>query len=437
MSGREFDAVGAALADTFDLVPLDLPGFGDEPTTGGVTVEDMVASVVRRIGEHAPSRWILVGHSMGGKIASIVAAHTIAGRVGLFGLAGVVLLAASPPSPEPMGDDRRAEMLGWAADGRLHRSAARAFVDANVGAPLDPAADDRAVADVLRTDGEAWTAWLERGSREDWSEVVGTSDVPAVIVAGGADGDLGADAQRRLNGPVYPSADVIVLEGAGHLLPLERPAEVAEVIRTFWDSWAGRGPAVPEDFARTIASPRTSARTRSLLAARALADAPGYEPRALSAAQLDTLRVLADVVVPQDAPAIDLAVRLDVQLADGLGDGWRNAALPPDPEAYRLGLDALASLGALDAPGRQALVASAADGRFSAPTSAFSPEQIAAWLGDVRVDLVRLWLAHPATMSRIGYDGVANGGDGTRFPGFQRIGADEHEGWEPRMETAR
>jgi pimeloyl-ACP methyl ester carboxylesterase len=469
-SALEFEGLRERLAETLDVVAIDLPGFGDaaDDTRGGVTVDDMVRQVAQRIHENGATRWLLVGHSMGGKISSVVASQTLSGANGLYGLAGVVLLAASPTSPEPMDEERRETMLGWAADGRLDEAAAREFVDANVGAPLDPADDVRMTTDVRRASREAWLAWLEQGSREDWSPDVGVLDVPALIVAGGADGDLGPEAQRALNGRTYPRARHLVLDGAGHLLPLERPDEVADAVDAFWRHEAGRAPSPSPDFSATIAGPRTSAKTRGILARRALADDPRYEPRVLTVEQLRTLRVLADVVVPQDAGirAIDLAARVDAQLARGEGDGWRNADLPPDPEAYRLALDALADFADRTAAQQVELVTAIVagdpdpelqhhgdsgggsshhgdqpDGGDDAPepeeAHPLSVEQLTAWFEDCRVDLVRHWLSHPATMEQIGYDGFANGGDGVRMQGFRRLGADEREGWEPRMEMAR
>ncbi|WP_216819810.1 alpha/beta hydrolase [Frondihabitans sp. 762G35] len=437
LSARAFDRLGDALGDTFDTVALDLPGFGDAPASSGTSVDDMVGHVIRAIRRHAPTHWILVGHSMGGKMATLVAARALAGERGVFGLAGVVLLAGSPPTPEPMDDDRRAEMISWAADGPLDAEAARTFVDGNVGAPLDAEADALVVADVRRSSPEAWTAWLERGSREDRSGDVGILPVPALIVAGGSDGDLGLEAQRSLNGPVYPRAEFLTLDGAGHLLMLERTDEVAEAIRRFWHDTAGTGPVVPADVARTMASGRTSSRTRGILAGRALADDPAYRPRVLDDVQLATLRAVADRTVPQPGESIDLAARLDTGLADGATDGWRNVALPTDVEAYRLALDALADFPSLDPDAQDARLAAVVDETFEPPTATLTAAQLALWFEDCRVDLVRLWLAHPATQALIGFDGFANGGDLVRIQGFLRLGADEKESWEPRMGSTR
>lgn len=284
LDGRAFDALGRELADIADVVALDLPG-GSE-----TSLEAMTTSVIRRIRAHGASRWLLLGHSMGGKIASLVASRTVAGRSGLFGLAGVVLLAGSPLSPEPMAEERRSAMLGWVTDGPLDVEQAREFVEQNVGAPLPPEVDAEVMAELRRYSPTTWRDWLEHGSREDCAALAALGSVPALLIAGGEDGDLGADAQRRLNGSLYSRGRLLTLAGAGHLLPFERPAEVAAAIRTFWQEEAGTTPVVPADVATTTTSART---------------------------------------IPQENGRIDLAARVDAQddaqvnaqLADGQGDG--------------------------------------------------------------------------------------------------------------------
>lgn len=432
LSGAEFGGLSERLAGEIAVVAFDLPGFGAGTAASGTSVEEMVEFVIRKIRAHGSTRFLLLGHSMGGKIATIVASRTLAGTAPIFGLAGVVLLAASPPSPEPMPEDKREQMIGWAVDGPLSAASAREFIDSNVGEPL-PAADDAlAVADVQRASPEAWRAWFQRGSREDWSGKVGELRMPALIISGGADGDLGASAQHELNGAVYSDARFVTLEGAGHLLPLERPADLAELIRAF--ARDATGPAIAPDVARVIASPRTSSRTRGILARRALVDDPSTVPRALDPAQLATLRAVAQRVVPQGRPAIDLALRLDAQLADGQGDGWRHATLPADIDAYRLALDALDGFDALSDSDQDAQLAGIADG--SAEVSGrLTAEQLTAWFEDARADLVRVWLAHPSSLAHIGFDGFANGGDGERKQGFELLAAGEREAWEPALPT--
>lgn len=128
---------------------------------------------------------------------------------------------------------------------------------------------------------------------------------------------------------------------------------------------------------------------------------------------------------------VDIALRLDGLLAAGRGDGWRFAALPPDAQAHATALDALTGFEAIDEASRDERLVAIADGSFTSAESPWSAAQWHAWFEDLRSDLVQLWLAHPATLARIGFDGFATGGDGSRLEGFDRLGAGDREAWEP------
>jgi pimeloyl-ACP methyl ester carboxylesterase len=428
-SSEEFALLRSELAGTLDLVGIDLPGFGRSPASIGTSVEEMAIRVERAIGSSGATEWALLGHSMGGKVATVVADRTMSGANGLFGLRAVVLLAASPLAPEPMAEDRRASMLAWAEHGPIRADHAAEFVDANTASTLPPDRHQTAVDDVRRTDPEAWQDWLLRGSREDWSVEAVPNPVPALVLAGAEDGDLAADAQRRLTLPHWPAGELHEVAGAAHLLPWEQPVAVAERIRTFWVRRIAVGPVVPADTARVIASPRVSARSRSALAVRSLSDDPEAAPAALTPRQLETLRAVAHVLVPQPGPLeVDLALRVDARLAAGSGDGWRPDGMPTDVEAYRAALDVL------DGPARgddlAQVLAEIGAGRYRAD-GPLDPGQLRAWSEDAGVDLVQQWLAHPATMAAIDYDGYANGGDGVRKQGFRLLAADTREAWEP------
>jgi hypothetical protein len=222
-------------------------------------------------------------------------------------------------------------------------------------------------------------------------------------------------AQRTLRGEtsLFGLVGVVPLES-------EEPADVEQSVRRWLHDSADRGPVVPDDFARVLASEHTSARTRGTLAARALGDDPAYAPRALSPEQLTTLRAVARRVVPQggtERAEIDLAARVDAQLADGVGDGWRHDGQPVDVEAYRAALDDLAGFADLPLAEQEARLRDLGGDL---------------WFEDCCTDLVRQWLAHPATMSRIGFDGVANGGD-SRHQGFTLLTLGSRDDWEPAM----
>jgi hypothetical protein len=64
-----------------------------------------------------------------------------------------------------------------------------------------------------------------------------------------------------------------------------------------------------------------------------------------------------------------------------------------------------------------------------------SPRQMMLWFQDVRAEIVRQWMATPAAMAAIGYDGFAVGGDGPRKQGYTRTAAADIEQWQHAPET--
>ena len=88
----------------------DLRGFGESPAPGEgwahYTVDAMADDLHGLLGRLSLGRFIVVGHSMGGKVALALAARQPAG------MAGLALLAPSPPTPEPMEPAERARLLG-------------------------------------------------------------------------------------------------------------------------------------------------------------------------------------------------------------------------------------------------------------------------------------------------------------------------------------
>ena len=238
-SSAAFNPLRKHLGDAFEVIAIDLPGFGDRDTERNTTVRGMSDIVIGVIRARAARRWLLVGHSMGGKIASVVASRAIRGEQGLFGLVGVVLLAGSPPSAEPMDETQRRQMIEWVEHGPIDDACANTFIEVNIGAPLAEAEKSTAMTDLRRCSPHAWRAWLERGSREDWSDAVGVLPLPALIIVGGEDAHLGEAGQRVTNMRVYPHAKLISLKGAGHLLPLEKSEAVANAIGGFVSGISG------------------------------------------------------------------------------------------------------------------------------------------------------------------------------------------------------
>ena len=212
----------AMLGEDHPTLALDLPGFGKAAAAPGpytvAAYADHVEACVRALGVDG---FVLVGHSMGGKVALALAARRPRG------LRSLVLLAPSPPTPEPIEDDARAALIaGWAQYGAASQTLAR-----SAARPLSDAQRRLAIDDIMLSGKAAWTAWLEHGSREDISAEMPGVAVPVAVLSGTCDRVIPtAVIEREVAGRVA-DARVTTVPGAGHLLPVEAPDAVAAAIR--------------------------------------------------------------------------------------------------------------------------------------------------------------------------------------------------------------
>ncbi len=411
-SAREWREVVATLGPQVHTLALDLPGFGGSAHLPGYTVTEMADAVADLIASLHLDRYLLVGHSMSGKVAAVLAARRPSG------LAGIILIAPSPPGPEPMAPGKREKML--AALGALQPDdhlRARDYVTKYEERVLTEDVLARATEDVLRMNRAAWTAWVERGSLEDWSARIGILTLPTLLVTGDRDTSLGLAVQQQTTLPHLPNAITKVIPECGHLPPMEKPHELAALISEFLATLS-----IPQPYLNFIHSDRVSPRTRELLLERT--KPRSATPRALTEGQMTTLRAVVARVIPQPQNPIDLAGFIDERLAAGHTDGWRYDVLPPDREAYAASLDELAtqSFATLPAADQDAILHQI----VSTPS-----EPQARWFEDLRADAVKFWMSHPQTLAHIGYSGIGIGGAHTPHAGFVTLDPGAVEPWEP------
>jgi pimeloyl-ACP methyl ester carboxylesterase len=215
-SGQEFNRLRQLLPASTLLLSPDLPGFGQQaaPTGFDYSVESYTDWVAGFIEEQQLDEYVVLGHSMSGKFALVLAARQP------VGLRGLLLVAPSPPTPEPISDEGRAASL--AAYGK--REEAEKTFATITNRPLPEAVRQQVIADNLRTSHAAWDAWLNSGSKEDISGLMPAIQVPCQLLVGENDRAIPLEAQRRQTLPLLPTGTPLtVVPGAGHLLPLEAP----------------------------------------------------------------------------------------------------------------------------------------------------------------------------------------------------------------------
>lgn len=217
-SARSWVPLVDDLGAGFACVAPDVPGFGNTPPPAVPSLDTYADWLIAAAGGEP---WWAVGHSMGGKIALAAAVKRPPG------LAGLILIAPSPPTPEPMTEDDRAASLAAYGDPRLARRTI-----GHVSTRLPPVMREIAIDDELRVAEPAWRWWLKIGSRDDISLATAGIDMPVLVIAGDDDEVMGpATAPGVAHGLRHGKLHVIA--DAGHLVPLERPRAVAERIAAF------------------------------------------------------------------------------------------------------------------------------------------------------------------------------------------------------------
>ncbi|KAJ7481443.1 Alpha/Beta hydrolase protein, partial [Mycena latifolia] len=243
-SPRTYSALAARLAPDFPLVLPALRGWGAstgpaDPSAYGAAASaaDLAALVAHLQSNASAGRFfehglVVVGHSMGAKIAQVLAA-----RGALRGLLrGLILLGPAPLGRLELPPDVRAQQrAAYASRDAAEQVLRHVVLGSDVGADELRALVD----DSMRGSEHARMAWPEYGMQEDYEGLVADGGaeglrIPVAVVVGGVDK---IEPAERVDEKVVQvlrkagaSVKMTVLDGVGHLIPVEAPTEVEDII---------------------------------------------------------------------------------------------------------------------------------------------------------------------------------------------------------------
>lgn len=225
------------LSRSHDVVALDLPGFGQSDLPPALTADVLPGVVVGLMDALGLGRVTLIGHSMGGAVATVVAA-TRPERVDRL-----VLLDAAGFDLAPADRPWLLRVVGSEAGGALARLPRKRLF---VTFALRQVFHDRARVTPERVD--EYLAPLERPGAIDsmrsllaprglqafspFAEIARRVRAPALVVWGRDDAWIPlADADRFVG--TLPAGHKVVLEKCGHVPQEERPVDVTRLIEAF------------------------------------------------------------------------------------------------------------------------------------------------------------------------------------------------------------
>jgi pimeloyl-ACP methyl ester carboxylesterase len=224
-SSRTWDLVIDRLKTDFRCIAYDQRGWGDsdKPETG-YSIQDLANDAEALIQTLELTRYVLIGHSMGGKAAQLLASKRPAG------LEALILVAPAPPTPINLTEAERNQRIQ--AYGSRE---AMEFVIQNVltAVPLSDQIREQVIEDTLMGAAPAKHAWPEKGLLEDISGAVRDISVPTLVLAGENDQVEKIEVLERELIPNILTGRVTTIPKTGHLSPLEVPDKIASQIRTF------------------------------------------------------------------------------------------------------------------------------------------------------------------------------------------------------------
>ena len=232
--GRNFTTAAKAIADTHTSTLVDLPNHGDSAWTDEFSYVDMADAVADtlRQGAAANGPVDLIGHSMGGKTAMVLALRhpDLVDRL--------VVVDISPVASDNGGEFDH--LLGSLKKLDLDALSSRTDADEQLQEPIPNAGTRGFLLQNLRStaDGYAWQPNLDllHGSLRqigDFPDLTGsTFDGPTLWVGGSESAYITDEAEPRMR-ELFPGTRRVTVKGSGHWVHSEKPQEFASILQAF------------------------------------------------------------------------------------------------------------------------------------------------------------------------------------------------------------
>ena len=196
----------------------DQPGYGHTPSVEPYDLEQ-VAAALRRLIDTLDGPVILVGHSMGGMVAQEAYARDPTG------IAALVLgftSAAFPRGGSDFARDFVAARVGPLDEGKSMADIAARLMPTMRGSRSDPEGLAHAQKIMSEIAPDTYRKAVRLLTTFDRKADLARIAVPVLLVAGSDDRTAPASVMERMAKDI-PRAELVTLEGCGHLGPMDQP----------------------------------------------------------------------------------------------------------------------------------------------------------------------------------------------------------------------
>lgn len=225
LDGRMWRAQATAFAPDHRVIVPDMPGFGSAPLPDGTpSIDDLANAIVAYCKSGGVERPLVAGCSMGGYIALAIA------RLHPAFAGGFALVDTRATADSQDGKRARYEMVERARHegaGFLQESSPPVSTQTASQRPEAVAFIKSMMVDA--TAAGIMVAQRAMASRKDSRAVLGTIRVPVAVIHG-TDDPVVALAEGQAMASAIKGSTFVPIAGAGHLSPVETPAEVTAAL---------------------------------------------------------------------------------------------------------------------------------------------------------------------------------------------------------------
>ncbi|MFE0350205.1 bifunctional 3-oxoadipate enol-lactonase/4-carboxymuconolactone decarboxylase PcaDC [Streptomyces griseoluteus] len=301
-----FDRQVPELVKQWRVLRFDLPGHGGAPAHSAGSVAELATRLLATLDSLGVQRFGYAGCALGGAVGiELSLRHPER-------LASLALVAASPRFGTPDEFRQRGVIVRTNGLDPIARSAPDRWFTGGFAA-AQPAITEWAVQMVRTTDPGCYIAACEALAAFDVRPELGRIGVPTLVLVGSEDQVTGPAEARTLVAGI-PDARLAVVPGASHLVPVEQPAAVTDLlVRHFSTAWQQ-----PFDTGQT-ALPAASAPVTVPAASAPVAmptpapvPAPAAPPRTAPVAEIAAAAEPTRPVAPPDRYETGLKIRREV-----------------------------------------------------------------------------------------------------------------------------
>lgn len=220
-SAQSWQWVIPLLQKDYHCVTLNLPGFGGEPALPEPSIGAFTSFITQKLEAMNLESFVLVGHSMSGKIAVDMAANDPN-----FAIRQLILVAPSPPTTEQISEENKQQMLD-----HPNRQQAENTVKTITLKPVTEEQRELIIQNNLEADPQIWNWWVLEGSGHSIAEDAAHLFLPITILASEDDPAISFESILEECMPHLPDAKLVTIKGVGHLSPIEVPEWLAGEIK--------------------------------------------------------------------------------------------------------------------------------------------------------------------------------------------------------------